>query len=283
MCGLIDYKKSVDGILFVCNLLIRDFSNHRGLFVFKRIIFFLFLNASVPLFAHVYPMFSKAQEEAKKTTSWEYPHQEIVHYMQKEGKQSLLIFSYGSLMDAASAACSLSQASMATRRPAIAFGVRRLFDRDVPVREDSKWGTPTDPKARGMLNIMLSEQPEDFINGVLMDVTIEDISHILFREEGYDLLPVVVQDWDNVADTLHPCYQIAYAFYAPQNSNATNSLILPRPGYYELSRNASLFYGQIFYRIWLKTTFLADGVTPITEWERKTLNENEEINFTCPR
>lgn len=97
-----------------------------------------------------------------------------------------------------------------------------------------------------------------------MEVDLEDIPDILFREEGYDLLPVVVQNWDHTADD-QTRYFIAHTFYTPQNRGETSTTITPRPGYFELTRDASLLYGQLFYRIWLKTTYLADGVTPITD------------------
>ena len=243
-------------------------------------VLFVPINLYLSLFANEDHSFSKAQEDVKRAFYWVYPYPQIVSYLRDEGKKSILIFSYGSLMDSSSAARSLSKISMATRRPGIAFGIRRLFDRDVPICKGSKWGIPNDPNARGMLNIMLSEQPEDFINGVLVDVILEDIPDILCREEEYDLLPIVVQNWDNIANSEHPHYLIAYTFHAPQGSGATNSTILPRPGYYELTRNASLLYGQIFYQIWLNTTYFADGITPITEWEKEILQGKERTKFT---
>lgn len=220
------------------------------------------------------PVFSKAQKDAKRATYWVYPYPQIGNTLREEGKKSILIFNYGSLMDPSSAASTLSEVSMATRRPAVAFGVRRLFDRDVPLRSGSKWGTSSDPSARGMLNVLLSDEPEDFINGVLTDVALEDIPNVLLREEEYDLVPVVVQEWKNALDSLQPRYLIAHIFHAPQNRGATNATLLPRTGYYELTRDASLVYGELFYKIWLKTTYLADGVTPITEWEKNNSTQN---------
>lgn len=241
----------------------------------KISLWFLSIHFSLALFGNENFIFSKAQEDAKRETYWVYPYPQIGTILRQQGKKSILIFNYGSLMDPSSAAHTFSEASMATRRPAVAFGVRRLFDRDVPLRSESKWGIPKDPHARGMLNVLLSDKPEDFINGVLIDVALEDIPKMLLREEEYNLAPVVVQEWHNVFDTVQPRYLIAHIFYAPQNHGATNATLFPRPGYYELTRDASLIYGELFYKIWLKTTYLADGVTPITEWEKNNYPDRQ--------
>lgn len=235
-------------------------------------VFFLW-QFSLSVLANTFPFFSTAQDHLKEAAYWVYPYPQLVDQLRKEGKETILIFNYGSLMNAASAANTLSPASMATRRLGVAFGLRRLFDRDVPIYPESIWGVPDNPNARGMLNVILSNHAEDFVNGILVDVTLDDIPKIVAREEYYDLIPVIVQNWDHTTNVQDPNYCIAYTFHAPQTGKATHPSILPRPGYYELTRNTALVNGQLFYQLWLKTTFLSDGITPITEWEQFALIE----------
>ncbi len=224
---------------------------------------------------------SEVKEELKTAKIWHYPYPELIDYLEKQGKTSILIFSYGSLMDAASASQTLSAESMATRRPALAYGLKRVFDRDVPIRAGSKWCIPIDPLARGMLNVLPSGESQEYINGVLIDVSVGDIPHVLFREEGYDLIPVIVQEWDSINQATKPSYEIAYTFYAPQNTVFTNATIKPRPHYYELTRDAAKQYGVIFSRMWFETTFYGDGKTPIGAWEKKVLAHDQQAEAVC--
>lgn len=212
---------------------------------------------------------------------WTYPYPTIIDSLRAEGKESIVIFSYGSLMDVASASKTLSQAALATRMPAIGYKIKRIFDRDVPIREGSKWCQPAHPHARAMLNVLPTASHEDFVNGVLIHIPLDEIPNVLFREEGYDLLPIVVQEWDIEEETVMPHYRVAYTFHAPQTGFYTNSQIMPRPKYYELTRDAALQYGLAFYDIWLETTYLADGITSVMEWEERCSERDPDTQASC--
>ena len=206
-------------------------------------------------------------EIAQNTESYFYPYHDLPDRLKDQNKQSLLLFSYGSLIDEKSAGKTLSSQALATRRPAVAFGVKRVFDRDVPIKPGSQWGVPCHHDARGMLNVQRTKELQEFINGVLVEVPIEDITALLDREEGYDLMPVIISDWDDFIAEI-PQFEIAYILHANADSLYVNSNIYPRPGYYELSRNAAKQYGSLFESIWHQTTFMADGETQIDIWEK---------------
>jgi hypothetical protein len=210
--------------------------------------------------------------KADQMPIWHYPYLQLIDALKAEKKTSLAIFCYGSLMDTFSAKRTLSQSSMVTRKPAIAYGIRRVFDRDFPICSSANWCVPSDPQARGMLNVLPTDNIEEFTNGLLIDVVLEDIPHILAREVGYDLIPIIVQDWEAAIKEEQSNYKIAYTFHAPQGSIFTNSTIMPRPGYYELTRNAAKQFGPLFFLVWFKTTYLSDGKTPIGEWEKQVSN-----------
>jgi hypothetical protein len=169
-------------------------------------------------------------------------------------------------MDARSAGRTLSPEAMESRRPGLAFGIKRAFDRDVPIKPESRWGIPCDPMARGMLNIQPADKREDFVNGVLVDVPLEDLPKLLEREEGYDLIPVVVTEWKTYLKGT-PEFTIAYTLHASAESKYTNNAIYPRPGYYELTRDASSQFGPLFHFLWMGSTYLANGKTSILLWE----------------
>lgn len=205
-------------------------------------------------------------ELVQKCPSYSYPYHGLANTLAKEGKSSLPLFSYGSLMDVESASETLSKDALKTRRPALGFGIKRIFDRDVPIKPRSHWGTPHDPKARGMLNVHPVSQIESFVNGVLIDIPLKDLEELLDREEGYDLIPIVIADWNSLLKNT-PEFSIAYTLYAPTQSSYTSHSIYPRPGYYEFTRDAATQFGPLFSLLWQNTTFMADGQTPITVWE----------------
>lgn len=203
----------------------------------------------------------------KNQKIYKYPYDDLAQELKEQGIETLKIFSYGSLMSVKSAKKTFSNETMKTRKPAIAFGIKRVFNRDIPIEPDSHWGIPFDPNARGMLNVLYTNEDTDFVNGIVFEVKASDLEPMGKREIGYDLIPVKCIDWEASLTSDDPPNYIAYTFHARIDSKYTNSKILPRPGYYELSRDASKEHGLLFYLLWLKTTYLADGTTPITQWE----------------
>jgi len=223
---------------------------------------------------------SSACSKKKETLSWKqaqvaaenlphhtYPYTKWINALEKKKVKAILIFIYGSLMDPYSASITLNPKALKSMKPALAFGYVRAFDRDVPIRGDSKWQLPEDPLARGMLNLKPAD-PTYFVTGMLIHATIEDLRSLLRREEGYDLIPIVVANWEEL-QAGKKSYQVAYTFHAPQGSPFTSRKVTPRPHYYELARDASWNKGPLFGHLWFQTTYLADG-QPIGAWERQS-------------
>ena len=179
------------------------------------------------------------------------------------------IFGYGSLLNPASAARHLSQDALNSSRLTIAFGLRRVFDR--AVGGPTHWGVPEKPNDTGMLNVQLTGQPDDLVNGVVMELDEADLLSVISREKGYDLVPVPVIYWDE-AEYLSPQVFYAYTFRASTEAREgivyTSPSVNPIPGYALASKEGAELYGQSFLEFWLATTFLADGETPFAEWEQ---------------
>lgn len=207
------------------------------------------------------------------TPTYHYPYKDLEAHLKRQGKTTIPIFTFGSLLDSHSASRTFSKKSLSTGVLTVAIGTKRVFNRDIPIDPSHNWGVPCNSEARAMLNLQKTNDTNDVTNGLLLQVQTEDIEPMRRREYGYDLVPVIVISWDDYLNKKSPHYSIAYTFHSPENTRFTNNQILPRPGYYELTRNAALQKGPEFYHMWLKSTYLSDGKTPITVWEHHVQKE----------
>lgn len=204
---------------------------------------------------------------------FQYPndgHQTIVNHF-PSGKVPL--FGYGSLMNKVSAARSMKPEAVESMEPAIAFGVKRLFN--YKVTDPSRWGADQNLKERAMLNIAQTLNIGYMANGVVFEVDAEDLTKLVSRETGYDLVPILVASW-NEAMNQNPEIEIrvAYTFVAVNelrnNTAYTSTEYYPVLGYLHAVQEASQAYGLEFASFWNATTYLADGTTPIEGWDEIT-------------
>ncbi|MGK5595360.1 MAG: gamma-glutamylcyclotransferase family protein [Parachlamydiaceae bacterium] len=185
----------------------------------------------------------------------------------------VLIFGYGSLINPQSAARSLTPSAMRTYQPAIAFGMRRIFNRKM---SDSnvivKWGPLERASNVGMLNVVKSQNTGDLLNGVTFEVNKEDLASLIQRELGYDLVPIPVIFWEEAKIEPYPVVKIAYIFAAPDETRQgqvfVSHCINPVPGYALASKEGAALNGEEFLQLWLESTLLADGETTFGEWEK---------------
>lgn len=204
---------------------------------------------------------------------FQYPndgHQEIVNHF-PSGK--VLLFGYGSLMNKVSAARSMKVEAVESMEPAIAFGVKRLFN--YKVTDPSRWGTEQNRKERAMLNIAQTLNIGYMANGVVLEVDAEDLTKLVSRETGYDLVPILVASWNEVMNQNPEIeIRIAYTFVAVNelrnNTAYTSTEYYPVLGYLHAVQEASQAYGSEFAVFWNATTYLADGTTPIEDWDEVT-------------
>lgn len=205
----------------------------------------------------------------------EYPINNVDTLFELFGQSTITIFSYGSLLNKESASRTLRTETMDTYQPAVAFGVRRVFDRNVP--NTSRWGIPIRPNDTAMLNLHETDHMSDIVYGIIIEVDSNELKALVDREEGYDLIPVVAMLWDDALDTANqePEPFIAYTFHAAdaprRNIFYTNSHINPVPGYAQAAKAGAAQYGNAFLKLWVATTFLADQKTPFAEWEKNPL------------
>jgi len=199
---------------------------------------------------------------AARASSYPYPWGSLEANLARQGRDSLALVAYGSLVNPDSAAVTLGPRSGHVRQPVVAHGVRRVFDVPIPA-DHPRYGPPINPRATGVLNVRLTAAEHDAINGVLLHVAIEDLPALREREEGYDLHPVACTDWEQTgADG-----RVAYVLVCP--APLTDPQVEPHRRYYEVCREGAAGFGPAFLATWLDNTYLADGVTPVGRWERE--------------
>ncbi len=184
----------------------------------------------------------------------------------------ILLFGYGSLMSPEIDANkkSIKPEDLKTLRPAIAFGVKRLFNKRGSVSKRFT-STSLEPNERCFLNLVPTTNFNDVTNGVTIEIDQGDLTKLIVREVGYDLVPIFVASWDNaVKESDELKIEIAYTFIASSglrdHVSYTSNILYPIRWYASLVDKAAKFHGQVFWKQYQNSTWLADGTTLISDW-----------------
>ena len=206
-------------------------------------------------------------------STYRYPnesHEQILN-MYPTGK--ILVFGYGSLMNKISASRTVKAESVDTMQMAVAFGVKRIFN--YKASKTKHWQEDLDVKEKAMLNLTQTFNIASLVNGVTIEVDLEDFSRLVMREIGYDLVPILVVDEKDIADeNPNLDVRVAYTFVAMNelrnHINYTSTKYYPVRGYLRAVQEAAAMHGKKFAKLWNKTTYMADGVTCINDWDQMT-------------
>jgi hypothetical protein len=209
---------------------------------------------------------SKKMAETPLWPTYVYPWAGLEERLREEGKTSVSIVAYGSLVNASSAARTLRDSAPELRRRVIAFGVRRVFNYLMPSSAGS-YGTPRIPQAIGALNVKITADVHDALNGLVIRTGIRDIAALRERELGYDLVPVACLWWEDLMKAPF------FAYILRAGNEYTSDKIEPHREYYDLCRTGASQWGDEFLEFWLSTTYLADGMTPVAAWEINAARE----------
>jgi hypothetical protein len=128
-----------------------------------------------------------------------------------------------------------------------------------------------DIREKAALNVIGSPDFSDLVNGVVIDVDVEDLKNLVSREKGYDLIPILAMSWDDfIQQKLDPEIQLAYTFMSPDSTREgilyTDRNILPNRVYLKIVQDGVAELGSAYLEFWNSTTFLSDGQTSLTEW-----------------
>lgn len=210
--------------------------------------------------------------DALKGPTYRYPWDKLEGDLDHKGLSGISIVGYGSLVNTASAAQTLRDESLITRQPVIAFGARRLFNYDMPLNT-GRYAPPVEPLARAALNTRITGSEHDVVNGILINVTSTDIPAIRRREVGYDLFPITCLRWNELENPPFLAYILSCPDEPREGKCHTSDKISPHREYYSLCRKGACEIDKDFLRLWLATTYLADGITPVAQWEATTFPE----------
>lgn len=187
--------------------------------------------------------------------------------------QKVILFGYGSLMNKQSASRSITPETLATMKPVIAFGLQRVFN--YKAKKTDHWGADQNKLEKAMLNLIPTTSYKEVVNGVSIEVDAQDLPQLVQREVGYDLVPILIADWSEVSEE-NPSVNIkvAYTFIAApglrNHIEYTSTKYYPVRGYMHAAQEGALEYGENFHDLWNHTTYLADGLTEVTDWDEVT-------------
>lgn len=193
----------------------------------------------------------------------DYPWYELKGELASTDANSFRMIGYGSLLDSLSAK---SHIASGARNRVLTFGLRRLFNYQMPDAFRRAWQINAGSNRTAALNVEVTHMATDTANGVLVHVAANEIDGMLEREQGYDLISVPFLPWSDPAADV----EFAYVLSARRNSSSGAQFIrddiLPAVGYLDLCCRGARSGGQVFLANFLSSTYLADGVTPLKSY-----------------
>ena len=208
----------------------------------------------------------RAMTELAHISAYRYPWTSLETDLQNKKWESLPVLGYGSLVNPDSAMFTLGKETLSTSTPAVAFGVRRVFDyRMTKIVE--RYGPPRSERQNAALNIRPTGSFQDVVNGVRMEIAVTEIEAFRQREFGYDLLPVPCLDWEALDQKPTHVYVLCCPPEFGDVGKIGASELLPHARYYDVCREGAARFGLDFLRLWLASTYLADNTTLVGDWE----------------
>lgn len=170
-----------------------------------------------------------------------YPWDGLEDQLNASGQDRLCLVSYGSLLNAASAARTIADTPTKGHSPVLAFGGYRIFNYLMPTyalhRYSQAEGQIGDRRAA--LNAVWSGHVTDIFNGRLIPIACHDLPGLRKRERGYDLAPMWTVSWHDpnqepivgyvLCASDQPCNGVVYM----------DNRLRPHDGYLELCRHGA--------------------------------------------
>ncbi|MCK5055080.1 MAG: hypothetical protein KAT34_00375 [Candidatus Aminicenantes bacterium] len=204
--------------------------------------------------------------EARRETGYLYPWEGLEEKVRRMERSTLPFVGYGSLLNSSSAALTLNKETLQHRRPIIVFWSHRIFNYDMG-EVVGRYGKPKRKLESAALNVRLTESLNDTMNAVLVEIPLIDIKALRKREIGYDLKAVVCLDWNELGEQPFIAYLLLCSDEPRLGHKRTDNTLLPHRKYYQVCREGAKEFGEPFLQYWLSTTYLADGVTSVANWE----------------
>ena len=203
---------------------------------------------------------------------FEYPWPGLEDFLLDAGFDELALAGYGSLLHPDSARRTIPGTPADGHLPIIAFGARRLFNYVIPTFLLERYGVDPHSNDCAALNSAWTGNVDDRFNARLVTIPIADLDGLRMREIAYDLAPVAWQPWND--HTIEP--ELAFTLCATSrpffDTVWVSPDILPCLPYLDLCRTGARRVSPDFDKMFIDTTTLADGCTPL----RTLLDEKAE-------
>jgi tetratricopeptide (TPR) repeat protein len=222
---------------------------------------------SAPLLSAELEQINDAILRVSDEYSYEYPWAGLEKELRGQQRTTIKLFGYGSLLNRESALRTFPGPNERFT-PAIAFGVVRLFNFEMPDAVRARYKALENSLERGLLNAEVTSFMSDVANGALVDVELEEIESLRVREVGYDLRPVICVTWDQeISRTPFVAYILSCPNRLWKGRPLTNPDLRPHRGYFAQCCEGAASISKSFLDFWLYTTFMGDGETRVTREE----------------
>lgn len=199
----------------------------------------------------------------RKKISWD----EFEKSFKNDNSNEFYLFGFGSLMNNC---CNYNQSNNIA---SVLYGMKRVYAVQHPKPQTSPIGLPNlqHPKEELRLDTVLTNDINDITNGVLLKFEIgsPDYEHMKFRERSYSIVKIKVVDYKSLLNG-EPKYITAYVLSANASLVDVDITLRPHVIYHELvldgANDVEKRGNTGFLELFMQTTFLPDGKTPVKKW-----------------
>ncbi len=194
-----------------------------------------------------------------------HPWEGLEEKLAEEGRDRLRLIGYGSLVNANSAAVTVTEEIARRALPVIAYGALRVFDYRMDPA-NSRYQGPDTPDALALLNLRLTGNPGDCFNGVVIETPLEHLPALRDRESDYSLARIAFRNWNE--SEIQSAWVLSCVEGTPGGELRLDRTLTPNRDYYRVCRDGAESFGTAFLDAWLDSAFLGDGKMRVREWER---------------
>lgn len=195
-----------------------------------------------------------------------YPWVNLEERLMKDQTEKIYLVGYGSLLNPQSAGKSVRATPESGHPPAVAIGVRRVFNYRMPdYMFMERYGVEPPLRERAVLNA--EPLADSVINGRLIQFAVEDLPALRIRETAYDLQPVTCMFWGKPDSAPFTAFVLCCAYEVYQGKTYLDNTILPFQPYYKMCRVGAAMVSPEFLDLYLKTTYMTDRITTAYDLE----------------
>lgn len=196
-----------------------------------------------------------------------YPWHLLEEELESKNMKEILLFTYGSLLNKKSALNTITEEKYNEARPALAFGIKRLFNYYMPdeVAQRDMYKTVKNIQDFSVLNVQFTGMINNYCNGLVISVAVEDLENLRLREIGYDLVQTKCFYLKEKSWETRPVFVLSCEHKLYKEKWLTKDDQPPHENYLNVCKEGAKQFGNEFYSMWMDTTYLGDGNTGIAK------------------